>query len=72
MLYFFRISIGYKRKMKDFARKKVFTFSKTEKSQVLDLCELWLSSCEVMKICNLEAIQILKMVVTFLLLKIFT
>ncbi len=48
-----------------------WAMGETEKSKILDLCDLWLSSCEVMKFCNLEAIQILKMAVTFLLLKIF-
>ncbi len=43
----------------------------TEKSQTLDLCDLWSSSCEVMKFGQPKVIQIhKKMAVTFLFLKI--
>jgi hypothetical protein len=49
-----------------------WAMGETEKSQILDIFDLWSSSCEIMKFCRLEVIQILKMAVTFLFLKTFT
>jgi len=70
---------------RQFQTKKEVTFSEfneilhtcwamgeAEISQILDLCDLWSSSCKVIKFCHLKVVQILKIAVIFLFLKIFT
>ncbi len=46
-------------------------YMKTEKFKILDLFDLYSSSNEVMKFCDLEVVQILRIVVNFLSLGIF-
>ncbi len=42
-----------------------------KKREILDLFDIYSSSCEVTQFCDLEIVQILRMAVTFLSLKIF-